>query len=367
MDSRPAKGARPEVWDDEFFTEYVQDNKFASYMGTDENSIIQVKEDLKAKKGTKVNFNLVNRLTGGMITGSQVLEGNEERMDTRNDKVEVDKRRCGVRMSEMDEQAAAIDLRAAGRSVLMTRTMEDTRDLVIDALGSVWYNGQVLKYSAASEAAKDAWLVANADRVLFGASKSNGSSLDHSTALGNIDNTSDKLTSNALKLMKRMALQANPKIKPIRISKDKRFYVVAAGTRTFRDLSNDSTIAAAQRETISVKHNNFLWEGGDLYYDGLIIKEVDDIPVYTGVGNGGIDVSPVYLMGAQAVGVAWAKRWRSRTKEFDYGDKYGIAMDGIYGVKKLFFGTGVDEDEEDPSSAKQHGVLTGYFAAVDDA
>lgn len=367
MDTRPAKGMRVEQWDDKFFEEYVQENKFSSYFGSDENSIIQVKEDLKAKKGTKVNFNLVNRLTNDMVTGSDMLEGNEERMDTRNDKVEVDKRRCGVRMSEMDEQASAIDLRAAGRSVLMTRTMEDTRDLIIDALGSVWYNGNVLTYSAASEAAKDAWLTANADRVLFGAAKSNNAANDHSVALATIDNTSDKLQSPALKLLKRMALQANPKIKPIRIEKDKRFYVVVAGTRTFRDLSEDATIKQAQRETISVKHNNPIWDGGDLYYDGMIIKEVDDLPIYAGVGNGGIDVSPVYLLGAQAVGMAWAKRWRSRTKDFDYGDKFGIAMDGIYGVKKLFFGTGVDEDDEDPTSAKQHGVVTGYFAAVDDA
>lgn len=367
MDSRPAKGMRPEVWDDEFFTEYIQDNKFSSYMGSDENAVIQVKEDLKAKRGTKVNFNLVNRLQNAPVVGSAVLEGNEERMDTRNDKVEVDKRRFAVRVSEMDEQASAIDLRAAGRSVLMTRTMEDTRDLIITALGSVWSSGATVAYNAASEAQKDAWLAANSDRVLFGASKSNGSSLDHSTSLANIDSTNDKLTSSALKLMKRMALQAAPKIKPIRIAQDKRFYVVMAGTRTFRDLSNDATIVAAQRETVSIKHNNYLWEGGDLYYDGLIIKEVDDIPVYTGVGASSIDVAPVYLLGCQAVGMAWAKRWRSRTKLFDYDDKHGIAMDGIYGVKKLFFGTGVDEDEEDPTSAKQHGVLTGYFAAVDDA
>jgi N4-gp56 family major capsid protein len=364
-DSRPAKGARPEVWDDEFFTEYIQDNKFSTYMGEDENAIIQVKEDLKAKKGTKVNFNLVNRLQNEMITGSNTLEGNEERMDSRNDKVEVDKRRCAVRVSEMDEQAAAIDLRKAGRSVLMTRTMEDTRDLVIDALGSVWASNVVYNYADASEAQKDAWCVDNSDRILFGAAKSNYSA-DHSAGLANIDNTADKFLSGPLKLMKRMALQAAPKIKPIRIAKDKRFFLVFAGTRTFRDISEDAVIKQAQRETMSVKQNNILWEGGDLYFDGMIIHEIDDIPVYTGVGAGAIDVSPVYLVGCQALGMAWAKRWRSKTKDFDYGDKFGIAMESIYGVKKLFFGTGADEDEEDMTDPKQHGVLTAYFSAVDD-
>jgi hypothetical protein len=68
-------------------------------------------------------------------------------------------------------------------------------------------------------------------------------------------------------------------------------------------------------------------------------------------------------MGAQAIGIGYAKRWRTRVEEFDYGDKYGVAIDGIYGVEKLIFGSGSGDTDD----LKDHGIATGYFAAVADS
>ena len=75
--------------------------------------------------------------------------------------------------------------------------------------------------------------------------------------------------------------------------------------------------------------------------------------IYANIGSGGTtEVTPVYLMGAQALAIAYAKRWRSRTEMFDYGDKYGVAIDGIYGVSKVRFGTGAS----DTTDLKDHGL-----------
>ena len=72
------------------------------------------------------------------------------------------------------------------------------------------------------------------------------------------------------------------------------------------------------------------------------------------------EVTPVYLCGAQALAVAYAKRWRTVTEEFDYGDKYGVAIDGIYGVRKIIFGSGAGDTDD----LKDHGVVTGFFATT---
>jgi hypothetical protein len=48
------------------------------------------------------------------------------------------------------------------------------------------------------------------------------------------------------------------------------------------------------------------------------------------------------------------------TKTFDYGDKYGIAIEGIMGVRKIQFGTGAN----DTDVLKDNGCVTGWFAAV---
>lgn len=362
-DTRAATGLTVQQWDEKFFTEYFQDNRFSDEMGTNEMSVIQVKEDLSKKAGDSVTFALVNRLTDTATTGSDVLEGNEEDVTSRSFRVYVDKRRHAIRVSEMEEQKSAISLREAGRAVLLDWAQEDTKGLIIQAIESI--NG--VKYSDATEAQKDAWLVDNVDRVLFGAVKSNGSSLDHSTALGNIDNTSDKFTAASVSLMKRMALAArtdSPKIRPVRDEGNgRRYFIIYAHPLCFRDLKNDSTITQAQREVALSMENSRLFKGGDLLWDNCIIKEVDDMSTLSGVGNGSIDVGRAVLCGAQALAVAYCKRWRTRTKEFDYGDKYGIAVDGIYGVRKMIFGKGAT----DTADTIDHGIVTGYFAAVADA
>jgi N4-gp56 family major capsid protein len=358
-DSAAATGLTVKQWDAKYFKEYLQENPFSRYMGSGPNSIIQVKEDLTKKKGDAIHYALVNRLTNSAVTGSSTLEGNEEDMDSRSHELTIDQFRNAVRVPAFEDQKSAIPLRNAARDVLMDWSMEHTRNLVISALGSI--NG--VDYGTANETQKDAWLVDNADRVLFGAAKGNNSSNDHSASLANIDNTADKLTPGALSLMKRMALEASPKIRPIRVNDDKRFFVAFAGPRTFRDLKNDSTITQAQRDVSVIMQNNKLFMGGDVHWDGIIVHEVDDIGVISGVGASSIDVAPVYLCGAQALGAGFAKRWESKVEEFDYGDKYGVATRAWYNIEKLNFGSG----SADTDDLKQHGVVTGYFAAVADS
>lgn len=354
-----ATGLTVQQWDDKFFVEYLQNHPFKPYMGTDENSIIQIKENLTKKKGDSITFALVNKLSGAGVTGSSTLEGNEEAMESRSFELAVNKRRNGVRVAEIDEQFSAISLREAGKVVLKDWAMEADIDRIYAALYS--FNG--VAYATATEGEKDAWLVDNADRVLFGAAKSNNSANDHSASLANIDNTADKLTPAALSLMKRIALSASPKIRPIRISDGRRYFVAFANPRSFRDLKENSTMTQAMREVSITAQNNKLFQGGDLEWDGIIVHECDNMPILSAVGAAGIDVGGVFLCGAQALGHAMAKRWTSKTEVFDYGDKHGVAMEAIDGLKKMLFGSGSGDTDD----LKQHGVVTGYFAAVADA
>lgn len=366
-DTTAIAGLTPQQWDAKFFTEYLEKNRFSKEMGTGTNNVIQVKEDLVKKKGDTITFALVNRLTGAGVTGNSTLEGNEEDMSQRSDTVTINRYRNGVRSDDWDEQLSAIPLREAARDVLMDWSMEKLRDHIIAALGNI--NG--VAYGTASAAQRDAWLDDNTDRVLFGALKSNldqtapagGATNDHSGSLANIDNTADKLTPTAVELMKRMALEADPKIRPIRVTEDRRMYIVYAGTRTFRDLKSNSTFTQAQREVSWMEQNVKLFKGGDLLWDNCIIKEIPDIPILSGVGAGSIDVSPVYMCGAQAIGFGWAKRWRTKTETFDYGSKKGVAIDAMYGLDKLTFGSGASDTDD----LKDHGVVTGFFAAVADS
>lgn len=349
---------RVKRWESNFFKEYIRDGRFAPYMGTNEFSMIQVK-DLAGKTGKDLSITLINRLTGAGVTGKAALKGNEEELDQRTFVFSVDRVRHAVLHDRLDEEFSAIDLVEAKDAIIKDWFKEKMRDQIIEALGSI--NG--VAYASASEGQKDAWLADNADRVLFGASVGNNSGNDHSASLANVDNTSDKFTAATLKLMKRRAKTANPKIRPIKVNGDEEWFVVFAGSLTFRDFAADSTIAQANRDAWTRGADNPLFTGGDLIYDGCIIREVPDIDVITGVGAGGIDVAPVYLCGAQALGICWKQRTKMISDVDDYGAKKGAGAEEIRDIKKLLFGKG----SSDRDDLVQHGVLTGYFAAVADA
>jgi len=127
---------RVKQWDDNYFTEYIRGNRLARYMGTDENSIVQVKENLTKKPGDTVYFELINRLQAPGKKNNATLQGFEEDLSQRSWPLTINLYRHGVVVAEFEEQVTAISLRDAGKSVLMNWSMEHTRDRFLAALGS---------------------------------------------------------------------------------------------------------------------------------------------------------------------------------------------------------------------------------------
>lgn len=359
-------GLRVQQWDDKFFAEFVRANKFARYMGTTEGAIIQVKEDLAKKAGDSVTFQMIPRLKNAATRGAVTLAGNEEALDNRSLRVYVELVRNAVAVDNKTEQIKTdIDLRNAGRDALRNWAMETWRADIIDALMSI----DGVAFTASSAAQRNTWLTNNADRVLFGATKSNASSNVWATAAGNVDATADKLTPDAISLMRRLAKGANPRIRPVRVREDEEWFVLFANSLAFRDLKTNATMTAANREARVRGEDNPLFTDGDLLWDGVIIKEIEDIPTGVGAaagsGAGSINLGPVFLCGAQAVGAAWAQRTRSvEDPPRDFGRILPIGVEEIRGVQKLRFGTDAAVDTTTP---KDFGVFTGWFAAVPDA
>jgi N4-gp56 family major capsid protein len=342
-------------WDADFYREYIRTNRFARYQGTDANAVIQLKEQLTKKPGDAITISLVKALSGAGVTGNSLLEGNEEAISNYGQQVSIQAYRNAVAMTEWEEQKTALALRGAAKPLLKDWAMELNRSHVLTALGSFQQTagGAITSYAGSSETVKDACLAANADRFLFGAAKSNNAANDHSAALANIDNTADKLTRGVVSLAKRMAKLADPIIRPIRVNDDEEWYVMFAGSLAFRDLKAD--LATVHADAMQRGKSNPLFTDGDLVWDGVIIREVPEIAVITGVGAAAIDVAPNYLCGAQAVAHVIGKRWASKTEERDYGFVNGVAIEGFMGTEKLFY------------NGKQHGMVTVYTAGVADA
>lgn len=345
----------------DFYKEYIRANRFSKAMGADEASPIQLNEDLSRKIGEQTTFYLVNRLTGTGRTGYQTLQGYEEAASTRSFRVTVNRTRHAVTHDVLDEQFSAIDLVEAKRSILMDWFKENVRDRIITALGSISTDGSThTAYASASESDKDTWLANNSDRVLFGASTSNNSANDHSAALANVDTTNDTLTAANLTVLKDVAKAASPKVRPIKLRDEEEWYLVYAPTKLFRQLQTSLSTINQNAWERSRGESNPLFTGGDLIYDGMIIKEIPEIAGLGAVGASSATVAPAYLVGAQAVAYAIAQRSKMISQMSDYDALQGAGIQMIDGIAKMYFGSGAS----DTTTPKQNGLVTGYFAYV---
>lgn len=353
---------RAKQWDEKFFMEYVRNSRFKRYMGSDENSIIQVNNDLTKKKGDAITFNLLGALdaSAGPNDGSTLLVGAEKALPNDGHKVTIRVVRDATVVNMEEEQAAPIDIRNAGKIALKDLSMRYLKLDIIKALGMI----AGVAYSAATTANKNAWNVANEDRILFGDAIANWDAT-HATALTTIT-TGMTLTHEVVSLLKRIAQSAQTVngdgIRPFTYGEDEETFVLFAGTKAYRDLKED--LATLHSEARERALTNPLWTGTtSLYWDGVVIREIPEIPDTGLVGAGGtVNVAPVYLCGAQALGVAWAQMTKTSVrKEDDYGFRNGLAFTELRGIEKIVWGQESGEDAVD------WGMVTGFVAAALDA
>src|SRR5262252_3416184 len=365
--SRP--NLTPIIWDSEFFVEYLRRNQFSVYFGTTENAMIQIQSDLTRKNGDSIMFPMVRNLVGAGVTGNTILEGNEEILNARSLKLTVTAFRHAVAVSDWDTQKSVIDLRNAARTVLINWSTAELRNDIISSLGAITGDAYLqVSYGAATAAQRNTWTtnnwVAPVNRVLYGHLKSNGSSNVMATALATIAPASDLLSSSIITLAKRMARTASPAIRPLRINNDEEWYVMFVPSLAFRDLMKDTVITNALQYAWNRGSDNPLFTAGDILFDGVIIREIPELPILTGVGSGPSDVGACYLCGAQAVGIAYAQRTTSTTNTRDYGYMHGVGIQEMRGVGKLRFGTDPTTDENKPVD---NGIVTVFVATPADA
>lgn len=352
---------RVKQWDSNFFKEYVRKHRFKRYMGTSENSIIQVKNDLTKKQGDAITVPLVGALDAstGPNNGTTNLVGAEKALPNDGHRVSVKVVRDAVVVNMEEEQASPIDIRNAGKVALSDLASRYLRNDIITAMGSI----QGVSYATATATQKNQWNAANTDRVLFGNSVSLYNAT-HATALANIT-TAMTLSTSIVSLLKRIAQSAKVAngegIRPFVYGEDEESFVLFAGTKAFRDLKkNMETVHQNARERAV---DNPLFTGTtSLYWDGVVIREIPEISDTGNVGATSARVAPVYLCGAQSLAVAYAQPTKTTVrKEDDYGFRNGVGFYELRGVEKVLWG------QSDLTTAKDWGVVTGFVAAALDA
>lgn len=351
---------RPEIWQKELYAD-VMDNLYFTQngmMGKDVNNIIQIKDELMKGKGDKITFGLTAKLSGDGVTGDDELEGNEEKVLSYSESIEIDQWRTAVRSTgALDDQKVAYDARMDAKEKLSIRLQEFierqfflklagvSNTSLTDIAGDVV--GTLAAWSNTPDYIPDAHEAAGyGARYLCAASGG-------TTALG----TTHKLTPSLIQKAKVKAMLAKPKILPLKI-KGKNYYLMFIHPWQANDLKDDPTFYEARKDAEVRGKDNPIFSGALGVWDGVILHEHEYVPFldvsvagnsFRGAAVGtdcAVDCFRALLCGKQAAAFAqckYNKGWVE--KDFDYGNKWGIKSGILGGIQKVMF------------NSKEYGVI----------
>ena len=339
-------GLTQEQWDNQIFEEYLGQLWWKNLMGTSEESVIQVREDLTKSPGDAINIGLMGEMQGGKVTGNSKGKGNEGRVDFFNQRIVVDNVRYLIKIEDvpMTQKRVGFDVLQKAKRALTIKSrlgLEDDITTALTTIGSERVRG----------------------RYLYGAADSNWNAT-HTTALGNIDDTNDKLTSAMIDQAKRKAtipVNATAKIRPMMVKVGKNFeewFVFVGHTYTIRDLVNSDTAFRNAQLLLppNANRDSVLFTGSSFKgsWNGVLIYEYENLPLISST----VQCAHNLLLGAQAAAVVWGQRSKFGEDEEDVGHDRIYETHEIREESKLIFSRSTTED---------NGLVNVFSAAVADA
>lgn len=358
---------RPEIWQKELFADVIDKLYFTemNMMGSDDNNIIMVKDDLKKEKGDTITFPFTAKLTGNGVTGDAELEGNEERINAYSEQVNIDQKRFGVRLTgKLDEKKNAYDMRQDAKNKLSIRIQEFIERQMFLKLGGVTnttindINGIVVGTDCTWSNTPD--FIPDADEAAGSGNRYLCANTSGTDALG----ATDLITPAIISKARVKAQLSTPKIQPLKIN-GKNYYVLFVHPWQAYDLKRNAEFVQAQREAMPRGEDNPLFTGALGVWDGVIIHEHEYVPFldvsvagnsFRGAATGtdcAVDCFRAILCGKQSAGFAQAVNpngWVE--KSFDYDNEVGFATGLIGGVQKLLF------------NSKEYGTISVDTAAT---
>lgn len=337
-----------EQWNSDIFEDIAGHLWWKNLIGEGNTNVIIANEDLTTKPGDAVTFGLMGRMSGGLVTGNATGIGNEGTVSFYGQRVTVNNVRRLIKVTDipMSEKRTNFGLLKKARQALESKFQEDIDDAITTAL-SVTSTGRVR------------------GRYLYGAADSNWNAT-HSTALTAVDNTSDQLTTNMLRIAKRKAtIPVNAdgiKMRPMKVVNGKNYedwFISVNHPYCTRDMFDSDAAWKNAQLNIPPQANRDspIFSGSSFKgaYEGILIYEYDRINLVSST----IQVAHNFLLGAGACGIAWGQRSKFGEEESDIGHAVSYELHEIRGVNKFVF-------TRTGGSAMDEGVVSVFAAAVAD-
>jgi len=318
-------------WSPKIAREIIDKCYFKKFLGTSEDSILQMYMDLSKGGGDTIYHDVLYQNRGDGTQGDTTLEGNEEALELYQDTLKIDQLRQAHNFRQMSQQRTIHDLRKLGKSSLSTWFAWK-----FDTMMFAYLAGAVGDSSeTASGTLGSAGFAANALQVPDAA---------------HVHRPNAAMTLSVIDAAVTLAKTVNPRIRPVMVNGSAK-YVAVLHPNSIYALRQASGAGSWREIHMNVAENgskNPIYTGAMGEYNGVVIHESEYIPINSGTtvltGFTAQNDTANLLLGAQAGAFALgngAQRgenyfsWEEQTR--DYGNNRGVAAGCKFGMKKTRF------------------------------
>lgn len=347
------------VWSKSLAAEAIRRTFIGRFIGSEEDSLIQEKVDLKKGAGDNIIFGLNVQMQGDGVQGDSTLEGNEEALIFFDDRIYVDQLRHASRVKgRMTEQRVPYNLRSVSKDRLA--------DWFANRMDTAFFN-QVCGYTAQTDTrytGNNATIAPSTNRWII-----NGQSTEAALVAGNEMTLSLIDRARVMAETASIANSTGPLVRPIKYQGGD-FYVMFLHDYQVHDLrtSTDSgdwlDIQKAAMMGGDVEKNP-IFTGALGIYNGVVLHKSSRVTNGVTSGAAETDTRRAVLCGAQSAAIAFGgangpSKYTWAEEMFDYGNQFGVAAGSIFGLKKTKF---IPEDNS-ATNAEDFGTVVVSTYAV---
>lgn len=340
------------LWAKKLFVDAISATWIDKFVGEGTSSVIQRLMPRNKGAGDQITYGLRSRLTGDGKQGHEKLEGNEEALSIYSDSLLINKTRHAVRVGgegSISQERVPFNIRDEARAGLSDWWAER-----IDYAAALQLTGSPFRFNADTQTWSTATntnfsgnnpvLAPDTDHILLA-----NPAAANEAALANA--STDFFTLTTLDRAVARAKTLQPRVRPVMMDGKEMYVAFLHPFHTFQLRTNTNPgqwldIQASAMMGGDVK-NNPIFTGALGVYNNIILHEWDKLP--PGVAaNGSTPLTNVrrsVLCGAQAGAIGFGSQSNGDATDafkwvedfFDYEDELGVAVGGIYGLKKSRF------------------------------
>jgi len=325
-------------WSTSLAVEAAKKQYFAPFIGTSQDSLIVLKDELNKGAGDKVTVGLRLKLSKPGVEGDAIIEGHaqgEEALVFFNDALFIDQLRKGTKSKgKMTEQRVPYNLRKEGRDALSTWWAEEFDEQIMFYLAGARGVGTSYHQPITFTNRANNWLTApDTDHVMYSSTATTKATITSSMPI----------TLTDVERLVAKAELTDPMIQPFMIDGNKKFvllmhtiqaYQLRTGTST-NDWMTIHKATDSGQGAKSLIYTNALGE-----YADVILHKHRNCVTFNDYGSGSnVAAVRALFMGAQAGLLAYGQNggtqrysWNEETD--DRGNALAITAGSIFGVKK---------------------------------